>query len=97
LSDTAEDFTKFDLEFHIFCTRLSGNPVFTLIFNGFGDLYTAAGILYFTLPASRTSSRKYYKSLVDAVTANDLDRVEGIVRSVMQESIDLWQKAESLK
>lgn len=97
LKDNAEDFTRFDMNFHVFCTQLSNNPVFTLIFNGFGDLYQATGLIYFSQPASRASSLKYYQVLTDAVKTNDLDRVETIVRNVMQESIQLWHKANASK
>lgn len=95
LDDNAAAFTRFDLDFHILCTQLSGNPVFTLIFNGFGDLYKATGFLYFSQAESRASSRKYYRSLTESVEKNDLDLVEQIVRDVMLESIDLWKKAEA--
>jgi GntR family negative regulator for fad regulon and positive regulator of fabA len=97
LEDSAQSFMEFDLEFHILCTRLSGNPVFTLIFNGFGDLYRATGLVYFSQPESRASSSKYYAALTDAVRATDLDRVEQIVRSVMLESIALWERTASLR
>lgn len=95
LDDNAEAFTRFDLGFHILCTQLSGNPVFTLIFNGFGDLYKATGFLYFSQVESRASSRKYYRVLTEAIEKNDLDLVEQIVRAVMYESIDLWKRAEA--
>lgn len=97
LEDSAQSFMEFDLEFHILCTCLSGNPVFTLIFNGFGDLYRGTGLIYFSQPESRVSSSKYYAALTDAVRANDLDRVEQIVRSVMLESIALWERTASLR
>jgi GntR family transcriptional regulator, negative regulator for fad regulon and positive regulator of fabA len=94
LTDTVEAFVEYDLNLHILFTRLSGNPIFTLIFNGFGDLYRSMGMLYFTDAAGRTSSRNFYNKLLAAVQANDLIRVEEVTRQVMQESIDLWQKAE---
>ena len=95
LDDNAEAFTRFDLDFHILCTQLSGNPVFTLIFNGFGDLYKSTGFLYFSQADSRASSRKYYRSLTEAVEKDDLELVEQIVRNVMYQSIDLWKKVEA--
>jgi GntR family negative regulator for fad regulon and positive regulator of fabA len=97
LDDNAAVFVEFDMNLHILCTQLSGNPVFTLIFNGFSDLYRTMGALYFTIPASRESSRNYYKTLTTAATSGDLDQVENIVRSIMEESISLWEKAENIR
>lgn len=97
LDDNAAAFVEFDMNLHILCTQLSGNPVFTLIFNGFSDLYRTMGALYFTIPDSRKSSRNYYKTLTAAATSGDLDQVENIVRSIMEESISLWEKAENIR
>jgi GntR family transcriptional regulator, negative regulator for fad regulon and positive regulator of fabA len=97
LDDSREAFVDFDMNLHILCTQLSGNPVFTLIFNGFSDLYRTMGALYFSIPDSRESSRNYYKTLTAAATSGDLDRVENVVRSIMNESISLWEKAESIR
>jgi GntR family negative regulator for fad regulon and positive regulator of fabA len=97
LPDTVEAFVEYDLALHILFTRLSGNPIFTLILNGFGDLYRSTGHLYFQESVSRESSRLFYKALLTAARENDLDRVEEITRRVMQESIVLWHKAEDLR
>jgi GntR family negative regulator for fad regulon and positive regulator of fabA len=97
LADDAAAFVEFDMNLHILCTQLSGNPVFTLIFNGFSDLYRSMGALYFTVPASRASSRNYYAALTEAASSNDHDRVEIVVRTIMQESISLWEKAENIR
>jgi GntR family negative regulator for fad regulon and positive regulator of fabA len=97
LDDSRAAFVDFDMNLHILCTQLSGNPVFTLIFNGFSDLYRTMGGLYFSIPDSRESSRNYYKALTAAATSGDLDRVEIVVRNTMQESIALWEKAESIR
>lgn len=97
LVDNAAAFVEFDMNLHILCTQLSGNPVFTLIFNGFSDLYRSMGALYFTVPASRASSQSYYAALTEAASSNDLDHVEAVVRNTMQESISLWEKAENIR
>lgn len=93
LPDETDIFVENDLKLHILFTQLSGNPIFTLIFNGFGDLYRATGQIYFANPAGRASSRQFYRDLLEAAKNNKLDQAEQIVHRVMQESIDLWQKA----
>jgi GntR family transcriptional regulator, negative regulator for fad regulon and positive regulator of fabA len=97
LPDSAEAYVEFDMNLHILCTQLSGNPVFTLIFNGFGDTYLSMGKLYFSVPASRASSQGYYESLFAAAASGNLNPVEQVVRGIMLESIALWEKAESIR
>ena len=95
LPDTAEVFVEKDLELHIRFTQLSSNPIFTLIFNGFGDLYRSMAMLYFANPEARSHSRSFYKNLLSAALANDIYLAEEVARQVMQDSIDLWLKAEA--
>lgn len=95
IEDSAEEFTRRDLDLHMQLTILSKNPIFTLIFNGFGDPYNKMGNLYFSLAESRAHSRSFYKKLLSAVLSNDYYQVEEVTRQVMQDSIELMQKAIS--
>jgi GntR family transcriptional regulator, negative regulator for fad regulon and positive regulator of fabA len=97
LPDSVEDFVENDLKLHILFTQLSGNPVFTLIFNGFGQLYRSMGNIYFTNIDGRNHSRKFYKDLLQAAKDKNLDKTETITRQVMQDSVNLWLKAEQLR
>lgn len=93
--DTAEDFTRVDLELHYRLTILSKNPIFTLILNGFGDLYRSMGLIYFSLSQNRDHSRSFYKKLLSAVLSNDAFLAEQVTRQVMRDSIQLWNQASS--
>lgn len=95
LPDSMEAFVENDLQMHVLFTQLSENPVFTLILNGFGDLYRAMGSIYFTAASARSSSQKFYIDLLAAAKANNLDLAEKITKDVMQESINHWQKTQS--
>jgi len=97
LPDEAEVYAENDLKLHLLLTQLSGNPIFTLIFNGFNELYRATGQVYFASPAGRASSRKFYNELLVAAQNKDHAKAESIVRQVMQESIYLWNQATSDK
>ncbi|MEA5079594.1 MAG: fatty acid metabolism transcriptional regulator FadR [Anaerolineaceae bacterium] len=97
LPDEAEVYAENDLKLHLLLTQLSGNPIFTLIFNGFNELYRATGQVYFASPAGRASSRKFYTDLLVAAQDKDHAKAESIVRQVMQESIYLWNQATSEK
>lgn len=94
--DTAEDFTRVDFNLHHRLTILSGNPIFTLILNGFGDLYQSMGLFYFSASQSRDHSRSFYKKLYSAVLSNDIFLVGEVTRQVMQDSIDLWNSAAKI-
>lgn len=95
--DTAEDFTRVDLELHYRLTILSNNPIFTLILNGFGDLYRSMGLIYFSSSQNRDHSRSFYKKLLSAVLSNDAFLAEQVTRQVMRDSIQLWNQASSTK
>ncbi len=93
VQDSPEAFTNADLDLHCTLTRLSGNPVFTLILNGFGDLYRKMGLVYFQKQPNRDHSRSFYKKLLSAILSNDPFLVEEVTRRVMEDSINLWSQA----
>lgn len=93
LPDEMEAYVQKDLELHIYFTRLSGNPIFTLILNGFGDLYQKMGQIYFALPEARKYSQQYYKDLLDAARTGSFEQAEEITRKVMIDSIRYMQIA----
>ena len=93
IEDTPEEFTKQDLNLHKKLTILSKNPIFTLILNGFGDLYIKMGLIYFKDRQSRDHSRSFYKKLLSAVLSNDFYKAEEVTRQVMQDSIELMHMA----
>jgi GntR family negative regulator for fad regulon and positive regulator of fabA len=90
LQDDAERFAHADWDLHHGLTLASGNPVFTLILNGFADFYVQMAHIYFSQPQARTSSRGWYADLLAAARAGDAAEAEQVTRRVMQESIDLW-------
>ena len=90
LPDTSEDFTRADLNLHTRLTILSQNPVFTLIFNGFSNLYKVMGQRYFSVSQTRDHSRSFYKKLLSAALSNDSFLTEEVTRNVMKESLELW-------
>jgi GntR family negative regulator for fad regulon and positive regulator of fabA len=94
LPDELVVFLEKDLELHLRFTQLSGNPIFTLIFNGFGDLYRTMGQLYFANPEARKHSQTFYNDLLEAALQNDPARAEEITRRVMLDSIHLMEIAE---
>jgi GntR family negative regulator for fad regulon and positive regulator of fabA len=95
LPDEMDAFVENDLDLHLLFTQLSGNPIFSLIFNGFGDLYRKMAQVYFANPDARAHSRDFYNRLLDAAQANNPGKAEEITRQVMLDSIHFWKIAES--
>ncbi len=92
LPDEAAAYAAADWELHHQLTILSGNPVFTLILNGFGDLYLEMGLRYFVRPEVRQHSRGFYAGLLEAARHADPAAAEAHTRQIMLQSQDIWQK-----
>jgi GntR family negative regulator for fad regulon and positive regulator of fabA len=93
LNDTPEAFATFDWTLHHALTLASGNPVYTLILNGFAGFYEEMACLYFANPEARAASRAFYAALLDAARRGDGDDAERVTRATMERSIHLWQQA----
>mgnify|MGYP001828064179 CR=1 FL=1 len=92
LSDTADSYASFDWQLHRRLTLASGNPIYTLIMNGFSDFYEQLARLYFAAGNERKRSRKFYAALEEAVVAGDAERAEHVCHAAMLESIESWRK-----
>ncbi len=95
LDDTPEAYASFDWRLHLTLTILSGNPIYTLILNGFSGFYEQMAQRYFRGDEARRSSYAFYAALLDASRKNEAQEAEIITRRVMQESIDLWQRSQT--
>ncbi|MCA9934651.1 MAG: fatty acid metabolism transcriptional regulator FadR [Ardenticatenaceae bacterium] len=93
LPDTAVAFATFDWTLHHCLTVASGNPIYTLILNGFANFYEQIAQLYFALPNARGASRAFYEGLATAVANQDALTAETLTRQVMEQSIVLWESS----
>jgi GntR family transcriptional regulator, negative regulator for fad regulon and positive regulator of fabA len=93
LPDFPDDFAAFDWNLHHQLTIFSGNPIFTLILNGFCDLYLPMACQYFGLSAARASSRLFYAGLLAAAQSQDATTAEAITLSVMKASLSFWYQS----
>jgi GntR family negative regulator for fad regulon and positive regulator of fabA len=93
LEDTPQAFAEADWELHQKLTILSGNPVFTLILNGFCALYHSMALIYFAKSEARQHSLTFYHDLREAAVTQDAETAEAVTRAVMHKSLDLWRKA----
>src|SRR5690606_32584956 len=63
LADDPAAFAVFDWRLHQRLTILSGNPIYTLILNGFEGFYENIARLYFATGAARATSAEFYRDL----------------------------------
>lgn len=96
LPDTPQAFARGDYQLHRKLTIESGNPVYTLILNGFADLYQDMARIYFAKEIARSTSHQYYQALLRNAINQDSEGAEALTRSVMHESIRIWQAAVRL-
>jgi GntR family negative regulator for fad regulon and positive regulator of fabA len=94
-AEDAEGFAQADWALHQGLTIASGNPIFTLILNGFADFYVQMARLYFSRPHTRAASRAWYGELLTAAQAGDADMAERTTRQTMQDSLDYWRTLRS--
>jgi GntR family negative regulator for fad regulon and positive regulator of fabA len=95
LADAPEAYAAYDWRLHRALTIASGNPVFTLILNGFAGFYEQMARLYFAHAAARAASREFYAALLAAAQAGDSLEAERITQAVMRESIELWRRTRA--
>lgn len=91
LPETATAFAAFDWRLHYRLTVASGNPLFTLILNGFAGFYERMARLYFRSPEARGASRRFYAALLESARGGDGAAAETITRDVMARSIEMWR------
>ncbi len=95
LEDTPEAFAAYDWHLHRALALASGNPVFTLILNGFAGFYERMARRYFVSAEARRASRAFYASLRRAALRGDGVAVQRITRRAMRRSLILWEKAHA--
>ena len=93
LEDTPAAYAAFDWRVHHTLTVISGNPIFTLILNGFSELYQPMACLYFQTAPARAASLAFYQQLLVAAEHKDAVAAEGITRQVMQNSLEQWHRS----
>ncbi len=94
LADDPTAFTAADWTLQVELTRLSGNPVFTLIYNGFAGLYRVMGERYFSYPQNRELSRLFYRELLACASVGDGAVAGEVVERTMQASQRLWDQVQ---
>ncbi len=84
-------FASFDWNLQQLLAQNSGNPIFTLILNGFEELYKQKGILYFSTNETKSNSENFYRQLWQAALKKDHHLAFQIALQTMQTSIQLMK------
>ena len=97
LPDIPITYASFDWQLHRQLTLTSGNPIYTLILNGFANFYEEIAQLYFATKEARQLSRQFYDDLAIVAAAHDAATAERLTRAVMEASVQLWQETEKAR
>jgi GntR family negative regulator for fad regulon and positive regulator of fabA len=92
LEESAQAYAKYDWDLHHQLSISSGNPIFTLILNGFCELYLPMACHYFQSVRARQSSLLFYQKLLNAARHGDIQAAESITRMAMDQSLELWNE-----
>lgn len=89
--DEPAAFARYDWLLHRQLSILSGNPIYTLILNGFQGFYEDMARSYFTKRGARALSAGFYADLRRVARRGDARAAEALCQQVMSASIDVWQ------
>lgn len=92
LGEDPAAYAAFDWRLQHRLTVWSGNPIYTLILNGFRDFYQEIAVRYFAPTLTQAASQVYYEALTQAAVSRDAATAETIARQVMEASIMLWRR-----
>lgn len=87
-------FARFDWALHRQLTIWSGNPIYTLILNGFAGFYEELATRYFRPARARAVSSTYYRDLQALAAQADGEAAAELSRATMQASIALWEQQQ---
>ncbi|MCO7225419.1 fatty acid metabolism transcriptional regulator FadR [Pleionea sp. CnH1-48] len=95
VEDTAEGYINYDWRFNHGSTLIAGNPVYTLMLNGFKPIYHRIGLYYFSSSSARELARGFYAELVEIVESKDIERLIDKLWHYGRESGAVWQEMRS--
>lgn len=91
------EYASFDWRLHHILTIASGNPIYTLILNGFAGFYEQMAQRYFHREEARQASRAFYIALQASIKAGNPAQAQAVTRRVMEDSLKLWQASRTNK
>lgn len=96
LEDTPEAYARYDWHLHQQLTIYSGNPIYTLILNGFQGFYEDIARHYFSTIHAREVSANFYRELCLETAKPDPGAAEALCRRVMLAALDVWAQGKNV-
>lgn len=90
LDDRAEPITRAMWRLHRALIDASGNVVYGLIFNSFGDFYRRLALYYYQDSSKRDEAHTYWESLREAALRGDGAQAGTLVRQFILRTRDFW-------
>lgn len=90
IEDTGEGYAEFDWNLQHQFTLASGNPVYTLILNGFRKVYLQVAKYFFSNEAARRVTDNFFDGLHDIATRNALEELVPLIRKYGRETGEIW-------
>ncbi|TLU61834.1 fatty acid metabolism transcriptional regulator FadR [Thalassotalea litorea] len=87
-----EQFAQSDYQLHHDLALASSNPIYVLVLNGFKNLYSRLGGLYFAHEDARQLSLKFYQELIAVAENGHFNESVQVVRNYGLESAQVWYK-----
>lgn len=91
LGDDAESYINFDWKFLHNVTRATGNPVYTLVLNGFKKLYIRVGRYYFGRSEARKMAKAFFMGLQDPIRNEDISEVITLLYQYGRDGGNIYQ------
>jgi len=92
LEDNADAYIDFDWSFHHNSTLAAGNPVYTLMLNGFKTIYYRIGQYYFSDIRARELAKNFYSELTPVIRSGDIELLIEKLWQYGHESGKIWQE-----
>ncbi|WP_245411373.1 fatty acid metabolism transcriptional regulator FadR [Pleionea mediterranea] len=92
VKDTAKGYIDFDWVFHHNATIAAGNPVYTLMLNGFKTIYYRIGEYYFSNEVARKLAKAFYSELTGIIQSGDIEKLIERLWQYGHESGTIWQQ-----
>ncbi|SHG81439.1 fatty acid metabolism transcriptional regulator FadR [Ferrimonas marina] len=95
LPEEGAAYAEFDYRLNHSLAFASGNPIYSLILNGFKGLYSRVGRYYFDHSEGRDVAKRYYAELDKLAQTGDVEAVLPLVRQYGMDSGRVWQLIRS--
>ncbi|MEW6996344.1 fatty acid metabolism transcriptional regulator FadR [Colwelliaceae bacterium BS250] len=92
VSDDAEKFAENDYRLNQDLASASNNSIYVLVLNGFKNLYSRLGGMYFADQEARDITVEFYQRLITLAQANEFDESIHAVREYGLKSVKVWNK-----